>query len=712
MKKFINSKSSRKFSPGFSVFYAVIAVCFATLILISVSSFTERTFVSVVLTAAVFLSLIYYTKKYYDRSGIVSYMEKLMLSLLFVAFAEILCEFFGRNLFTLFFIIMPLVYAYAGRFTCFFLLFLISAIELNIERDAAVLLKLLPLALSTVVFGSFIRGEQHMEGRLKENISALLGSKGLNTAAAEKSSGENRIQSAITRDLQNLSRFLPYNSIVLYIRNDEGLYEIYDFISKNEEVIDRSQKLNFRSGYIGWTVKTKTPFMIGNIKNPSDNITYYNREIDIRSLIIIPLTENTSTGDKEKDTPPNGILVVDSRESDAFDNQNKLISEIVAGRINSLISVYNLQNSINENSDRLNSIYRYIQHLETSMDPGTIIENLFKTLRNSIQSDLICISRKSDGSSKIVACGSSVNGLDGKIFSHSQSLMGIVSENNTPLNLSDISDRSKYRDVFNKEIDLGLGMGSVKSSMLFPLSPSYEKNSEEIYGAVFFGNIRNDEFNDEQRNLAKLLIQQAAKSIQYSDNLRNVKELAIKDGLSGLYNQKHFKEMLLNAVAKSQRFDELFSLVLLDIDDFKEINDRFGHLAGDRIISQMGKTLQENLREVDLCARYGGDEFAVLLEKTDADGALVAAEKIVKYFESRPVMYNNEKIQVKLSVGIATCPLNADSADELIEKADHSLYEAKKSGKNRVVHFSDIDKPGADSSANTEEKRSISREDQ
>lgn len=690
MKRFINSKISKNKSFDLVINYGVISVSFITLFLVFSSVFLNSALLSVFLTFIIVISLLSYSRKYYYQNRVANFTERLLLCLLYIALIEILCEYFGRNLFSLFFILMPLIYAYGGRTSGILTLLIVSAIEINLARELSIFYKLIPLAIATLVFGSFIRGERYMEGRIKKKISSLLQNSITINSVPESVNTEDRIQSLIKNDLKNLGEFLPYNSIVLYLKNGEGLYEICEFISKDRELIDSTQKLNFRTGYIGWTVKTGTPFMIGNIKNPSENITYYNREINIQSLLIIPLTDNSlATSEDEKDITPKGILIVDSKEPGTFDNKHKLLATIVADRINSLLTIFSLQNTISESSEKLNSIYKYIQQLETNMETGNILENLFVTLHSSIQSDMLCISLKRGSESEIVLTGKSENSIEGMTFSHAQSLIGIVSENNTTLNLSDISDRSRFRDVFSKEIDLGLGMKSIRSSMLFPVSTS-DDDDADIFGAVFFGNIRKEEFNEEQKNLAKMLIQQAAKSIKYSLNLKNVKELAIKDGLSGLYNQSHFKEMLSNSIAKAHRFNDELSLILLDIDNFKEINDKYGHLAGDRIISEIGKTIRNSLREVDLSARYGGDEFAILLEKTDPPGAKIAAEKIASVFENRPVIFNNEKIKVNLSIGIATYPENASSQEILIEKADISLYEAKKCGKNLIVHFNEI----------------------
>ncbi len=691
MKRFINSRISKKGNLGFVINLCIIAVSAISLLLILSSNYTSNTFVSAVLVQAAFLSLVYLAKRYYDKNGGLNLLEKSSLVLSATAFTEMLLEFFGRGMFSIFFVVVPFIYAYFGRPLGIISLVLIGAIEFTLLPEISTFFKIIVLAVTTIIFGSYIKTPLGKSGYKKPDLPKLSKNSSDFKITDTDSTNYDYIKIKIKESLENLRELLPHNSIVLYLKNDEGLYEIFDFISNDEDLIDSSQKLNFRSGYIGWTIKTKTPFMIGAIRNPENNITYYNKQINIQSLLIIPLLDATpATADDANSAQPTGVLVIDSKKPEAFNQQSKTVATIVAEKINSLLTTSNLLEVVSDSSEKLSSIYNYIQKLESSMDPNFILSNLFDTLKNTIPSDLVCITLKTGDISEVKFAGEIENSVLGMTFSHTQSLVGIVSTKNTPLNLADISDRSKFRDVFNKEIDLGLGMKTIKSSLLMPLSTTDEKTEDEIYGSVFIGSKTKNVFDEEQKNLAKILSQQAAKGIKYSLNLKNVKELAIKDGLSGLYNQKHFKEMLSNSIAKSQRFSEDLSLILMDIDNFKDVNDTYGHLAGDKIISEIGKGILNSLREIDISARYGGDEFAILLEKTNPAGAEIAAEKIKNSFDDRPILFNNESININFSIGIATYPENASSRDFLIEKADISLYEAKRNGKNQIIHFNDI----------------------
>ncbi|NIP29919.1 MAG: diguanylate cyclase [Candidatus Dadabacteria bacterium] len=311
------------------------------------------------------------------------------------------------------------------------------------------------------------------------------------------------------------------------------------------------------------------------------------------------------------------------------------------------------------------------------------------TLDTIMAQEFVCFSVKKGNQSDILLTSSEDVILTNKSFFHAQSLVGLVSDSNKSLSFPDISERSKHRDVFNKEIDLALGIKSIKSALIFPISTSDDKK-EDIFGATFIGRTQKYEFNEEQRQLSRILIQQAAKAIRYSTNVKEIKELAIKDGLSGLYNHRHFKELFSNIISRALRYPEKVSLILIDFDNFKQINDEYGHLAGDKIIKEIGKTIMESTRDIDISARYGGDEFAILLPNTNDHGSVVVANKIKSGFKNKEIIYNDVEIQAKFSVGIATFPDDAETIDQLFKKADSALYEAKRMGKDIILHSKEM----------------------
>ncbi len=161
--------------------------------------------------------------------------------------------------------------------------------------------------------------------------------------------------------------------------------------------------------------------------------------------------------------------------------------------------------------------------------------------------------------------------------------------------------------------------------------------------------------------------------------------LTTMDGLTQIYNRRYFDEQLERELSRSRRYERVLSLVLLDIDHFKQVNDKYGHLAGDSVLKQLASTVRTKIRREDVFARYGGEEFAVLLPEVSLGGTRQFADKVRKLVEKQRFEFDRQVIPVTVSVGIATLEPHHREAGDLVRTADERLYEAKTSGRNRVV---------------------------
>jgi diguanylate cyclase (GGDEF)-like protein len=161
--------------------------------------------------------------------------------------------------------------------------------------------------------------------------------------------------------------------------------------------------------------------------------------------------------------------------------------------------------------------------------------------------------------------------------------------------------------------------------------------------------------------------------------------LTTMDGLTQIYNRRYFDEQLERELSRSRRYERVLSLVLLDIDHFKGVNDKYGHLAGDSVLKQLASSVRTKIRREDVFARYGGEEFAVLLPEVSLGGTRQLAEKVRKLVEKQRFEFDRQVIPVTVSVGIATLEPHHREAGDLVREADEKLYEAKTSGRNRVV---------------------------
>ncbi|MBK7767945.1 MAG: diguanylate cyclase [Sulfuritalea sp.] len=178
--------------------------------------------------------------------------------------------------------------------------------------------------------------------------------------------------------------------------------------------------------------------------------------------------------------------------------------------------------------------------------------------------------------------------------------------------------------------------------------------------------------------------------IQKIDDLREkLREQANRDSLTGLFNRRYLEGTLERERARCRREGAPLTMLMIDVDHFKMVNDDYGHQAGDEVLRVLGKLLLENARTEDIVCRYGGEEFLLVLPKMPLDIALDRAAQLLKFVQETSVSYGEMRIRTTVSIGVATTPAHADSAEALLKCADKALYQAKARGRNRVVAYGD-----------------------
>ncbi|HNX81405.1 MAG TPA: GGDEF domain-containing protein [Candidatus Omnitrophota bacterium] len=192
---------------------------------------------------------------------------------------------------------------------------------------------------------------------------------------------------------------------------------------------------------------------------------------------------------------------------------------------------------------------------------------------------------------------------------------------------------------------------------------------------------------DDQKEKFHILAHQFMLGIKRVLLYQRIQELAITDSLTGTFSRRYYLERFSEELERSKRFNFKFAFLMVDIDRFKDCNDKYGHLVGDAILKEVAKVIKDNIRLIDSVGRYGGEEFLIILTETDLNGARFAAERIRQAMEMKRIRVYDEELRVTISIGISVFPDDADDMTHLIEKADRALYRAKQTGRNRVcVH--------------------------
>jgi diguanylate cyclase (GGDEF)-like protein len=191
-----------------------------------------------------------------------------------------------------------------------------------------------------------------------------------------------------------------------------------------------------------------------------------------------------------------------------------------------------------------------------------------------------------------------------------------------------------------------------------------------------------DAFHDSDLQSLESVADICANSIQNAHYVERVKQLAYLDGLTGIFNRRFFELRIADEIERARRFGTALAVVMADIDQFKRLNDEFGHLLGDEVLRQVSSLFHQNLRKIDVVCRYGGEEFALLLTQTNGQQGVTVADKLRKLVEGW--QFPGVPRTVTISAGIAVFPEHGGSRDELIRAADNALYCAKQTGRNRV----------------------------
>ncbi len=208
-----------------------------------------------------------------------------------------------------------------------------------------------------------------------------------------------------------------------------------------------------------------------------------------------------------------------------------------------------------------------------------------------------------------------------------------------------------------------------------------------VQGVIALGRTEPPPFNELDLELLQTLAFQLTSILERAQLLSDLERLATTDGLTGLYNYRHFQERYREEVNLCRRYQHPLAVMLIDLDGFKQVNDEYGHLEGDYLLVQLSETLQQVLRSTEFIARYGGDEFVVLMPSTNLQGGVAAARRVAHAVQNTTFLdtAGNPRLKISVSIGVAAYPNSTDDPAQLLEKADEALEIAKRSGRNQVV---------------------------
>jgi len=320
--------------------------------------------------------------------------------------------------------------------------------------------------------------------------------------------------------------------------------------------------------------------------------------------------------------------------------------------------------------------------LSSTLELDELLSGLLKNLGTFLYFTLGFVLLSENGSFRIVrSVMPEENNLEEKVRYpdiHKSPVLSKVITEATPL-LVGKREEFKYDEIINDQ----LSMKDINSFIAAPIV-----SSNEILGLIIIADETENAYNDYQAQLVFNFATQSGIAITNARLFSEIKEMAITDGLTGIYNRRHFFQLAEKEFARYKRYGRKLSALMIDVDDFKKLNDTYGHHFGDTVLKSVAKICREQLRENDLIGRYGGEEFAVILIETDLIEASKVAERLRKTVEEKiSHIISGVEAEISVSIGVATATEDIKSVDELICNADLALYSSKGSGKNCVRVF-------------------------
>ncbi len=317
--------------------------------------------------------------------------------------------------------------------------------------------------------------------------------------------------------------------------------------------------------------------------------------------------------------------------------------------------------------------------LTSSLNLDSILQTILEKMAAHFQPDnwsLLMVDEAKDELYFAIAVGEAAQSLKNLRLKVGEGIAGWVARHGEPLIVPDV-----YTDPrFAKRID-EMTKWQTRSIICLPL-----KSRQRVLGVIQLINCSMESLGDNELFFLQALSDYAAIAIDNARAVEKIQELTITDDVTGLYNARHLYKTLEAEVYRSARFGYEFSVIFIDLDHFKQVNDTSGHLAGSKLLTEIGFKIKIHLRLIDYAFRYGGDEFVILLPQTGKEAALVVGRRLQDVFrQSTFLQEENLNLKCRASMGIASYPEDAKSAHEIIRQADEMMYVVKNSTRDNIA---------------------------
>ena len=536
--------------------------------------------------------------------------------------------------------------------------------------------------------------------RLKEDARRYRLSGGAEEEASEAAREERTQRSSVEEIHQSvhyaldlLRRTLDLHTGVLLWLNDAGTHlRISELSTSSDDIQDAP--FSAGDGVLGAVIARRERVSLRGLK-PSYKIPYYAGAHPVRALTALPVME----GDQLR-----GILALDRATDAPFTPHEEELAARAARYCLRAIQNERVFVQLERAKVEQGKLYRAAKSLGGALSEVDVLDAGVKAAREIASFDLAVVTlwdekakmhevraasaigdegpsatASTDGTSGVTIASSVVKGergvsaLVGARFAPNAGLVSMVVQNRFPL---------PYKGDFDASHQVVLAKRhpwpKMPSLLVLPLV-----THDRVLGTLILGARRRHAFGDTVRPTLEVLASHLAVSLANARMVQALETMATTDGLTGLLNKRAMLDQAEQKVRAAARFGRQLSVLVTDIDHFKRVNDTYGHDVGDKVIKGLGQVLLRHKRSTDVVARFGGEEFVVLCEQTDPQGAMLLAERIREELQKTVFTSDNGEFSVTCSIGICTFPEGGADWDALFKSADEALYVSKNSGRNR-----------------------------
>ena len=416
---------------------------------------------------------------------------------------------------------------------------------------------------------------------------------------------------------------------------------------------------------LSWMMKNKKALCINNVRHQptwtkTDSLEY------IQSWLGAPIFIQDEIV---------GFFSLDSAQPNFFTEDHLRYINIFANQVGMALENAQLYETARQRAREAETLQKVARVVNTSLNQQEIFAIILEQLERVIDYDSASILLKNNNGSEIVG-GRGFEDLDAVLgiqFPNNDATPNtVVLETREPFIMEDAP--TQYAE-FNKPPHLG-----IHGWMGVPLTIQ-----DRVIGLLVMDSKQVGHFTEEHARLAAAFASQVAITIENARLFQETQRLSITDPLTNCYNRRFFFDQAGREKDRSMRFERPLSLIMLDLDHFKQVNDRLGHRAGDQVLIHVSRIIQSELRSIDILGRYGGEEFCILLPETTSEKAMTAAERIRKIIEANAVDVGQTSVHITASLGVVTHnSTEATTIDDLLDRADQAMYISKRAGRNQV----------------------------